>query len=424
MLRSRATSGAWARVAIVAAFLSAPLFLLSHSRDLAVGYTGAFGEPNCTACHTGTLNPDGGSVAIVAPVYYAPGGTFQVRVVIRDSAPGRVGWGFQLSARLSNGKQAGSFVAGGNVRVATAPLTGVQYASHQPAAVQAGSSYAFEVAWVAPPDVSAGNVSFDTAALSANGQGTGGDRVFTGNTVCAPSAEPRINKGGVVNAASYEGGGANGAAPGSLIAIFGQALSTETRLSGSFPLPVQLGGTTVTINGFRLPLIYVSPLQINAQVPFEVAPGQDVKVRVHGANRPDSLEESLRVEMFAPALFTLDSSGVGPAALLHADYQVVDAEHPARPGEAVLIYCTGLGQTLAPPLESGVPATGQRTLETPLVEIGGMNATVDFSGAAPGFAGLYQLNVYVPALPAGDHGVAVTVAGKKSKTGATIRVQP
>jgi uncharacterized protein (TIGR03437 family) len=103
-------------------------------------------------------------------------------------------------------------------------------------------------------------------------------------------------------------------------------------------------------------------------------------------------------------------------AILHANYQLTDSESPARPGEAVLIYCTGLGAVASPPAD-GSPGNGQQTNTTPVVTIGGGNAPISFSGLAPGFVGLYQVNAQVPSgLTSGNQPVVIQVLGASSNT--------
>jgi adhesin/invasin len=408
----------------LAAVAALPALLSPHSQNVPTGFTGGFGEPNCTRCHTGAANPPGGSVTIGSPVAFVAATTYAVTITIQDSAPDRTAWGFQLSARFRDDKQAGNFLAKADLLLQTSPASGVQYVSHQPAVMQAGNKYTYTVNWVAPPVGSPDEVFFSAAGVAADGSGTGGDHVYIAQAVSVSSLSvtPHINAGGVVNAASYEGTG-NSAAPGSIIAIFGTKLANGTLESKTFPLPTQAAGTLVLINGMPAPLFYVSPLQINAQMPF-IAPGQTVKVIVQNTYSLNSAEEVLQLDSYAPAFFTLDASGQGPAAAQHLDYSPVNAAAPLRPGEWAVLYCTGLGQTQPPALEEGKPAIGQRTLVVPGLTVGGATARVDYAGAAPTLAGVYQINAIVPSVPAGDQELILTIGGKSSRSGVTVRVQP
>ncbi len=236
-------------------------------------------------------------------------------------------------------------------------------------------------------------------------------------------AAPRIGQGGVVNGASFAPAPDNTVAPGSIISIFGANLTTgETRLASTLPLPGTLGGATVTVNGRAAPLYYVSPGQINAQFPVEVSGTTSASVVVStaaGASPP----EPAPTAPVAVGVFSLDSTGRGAAAVLHLDGRVVNTQQPARRGEAVQIFATGLGATL-PPLASGTPAGNSplvATVETPVVLVGGIRAAVLFSGLAPGFVGLNQVNIAVPAnAPAGS--AVELLVGQSNRT--TIAIAP
>src|ERR1035438_10892219 len=124
----------------------------------------------------------------------------------------------------------------------------------------------------------------------------------------------------------------------------------------------------------------------------------------------------------------MNSQGTGQGAILNTSYQLVDASHPATPGTTYIqIYCTGLGAVSnQPPSGAASPASPPaETTTTPEVTIGGVAATVTFSGLAPGFVGEYQVNALVPAAaPAGDSvPVAISIGGATSNT-VTMAVAP
>ncbi len=124
---------------------------------------------------------------------------------------------------------------------------------------------------------------------------------------------------------------------------------------------------------------------------------------------------SLSVPVLAaqPGIFNYSVGGNTFGAILHANFALANTANPAKPGETVLIYCTGLGAVESPP-EDGAAGNGQKTTATPQVTIGGVNAMVSFSGLAPGFVGLYQVNAAVPlGLKAGNQSVMISV-GKSS----------
>ena len=127
----------------------------------------------------------------------------------------------------------------------------------------------------------------------------------------------------------------------------------------------------------------------------------------------------------SPGIFSTNRQGTGAGAILHADtYQLVSNSNPTRPGGLLAIYCTGLGQLQTPvPFGSIAPTPPPETLATPQVSIAGIPATVQFSGLAPGFVGLYQVNVQVPArVPAGAQNLQIVINGVPSNT-VTVAVQ-
>ena len=183
--------------------------------------------------------------------------------------------------------------------------------------------------------------------------------------------------GGTVNAAVTVSGPL---APGALATVYGERLAETTAQAESLPLPGSLAGVSMVINGFFAPLLYVSPTQVNFQTPWEIAPGRvPVTALVNGR---------------IGNTFTADVAAVSPGifAVVHADGSVISADRPAQAGEIIAIYANGLG----PVTETG------RTTNTPLVTVGGLATEILYSGLAPGFAGLYQLNTRLPAgLPSG-----------------------
>jgi uncharacterized protein (TIGR03437 family) len=223
----------------------------------------------------------------------------------------------------------------------------------------------------------------------------------------------------VVNGASFSPTAP--VAPGSIVSIFGTGFASLAASSATWPTAI--GETSVTFNGVAVPLYYVSSGQIDAQVPFEVGLG-NVSVAVTVGSQV-SAPQTINVEAFSPGIFTVDSAGAG--AILHAsNYVLVSSSAPAQPGEYILIYTTGLG-SLRTPVLSGAPAPSNplaETLITPVVAIGGLSSPVGFSGLAPGFVGLYQVNVQVPlSVAAGNQTVQISADGVFSNT-AILAVAP
>ena len=248
---------------------------------------------------------------------------------------------------------------------------------------------------------------------------------------------PQVATSGIVNGASFDAAKPERIAPGALISIFGTGLATHSgvQTAAAQPAPTQLGGTQVLINGIAAPIFAVigNPTfdQINAQVPFEVAGATTGTVVVRVAGQPDSAPIPVAIDPVSPAIFTVSSGGQGPAAVQHsANFALVTSDSPAKPGEAVVIYCTGLGMTSPPASTGDRGSTAEpfnRTLETPVVTIGGQTAQVLFSGAAPCCAALYQVNLLVPAgTPAGDQPLVMKmpISNVASRSGVTMNVQP
>jgi uncharacterized protein (TIGR03437 family) len=154
----------------------------------------------------------------------------------------------------------------------------------------------------------------------------------------------------------------------------------------------------VTLGGVPVPLLYADGGQINGQIPFELTPGTTVSlvVSVRGVAAPP---DEVTVAPAQPGIFTLDQSGTGQGAILNTSFELVDAARPAAAGEIVQVFCTGLG-TAAPAVASGAAAPSDplaRVTNPVTATVGGINAPVQFAGLAPGFVGLYQVNVQVPA---------------------------
>ncbi len=215
-----------------------------------------------------------------------------------------------------------------------------------------------------------------------------------------------------VNAASFT----TSLAPGALISIFGRRLALEEASATSLPLPNELAGTIVRINGRRLPLLYVSRNQINAQVLFDVMGPATLRVEYPGgfAEVPVTISEP------APAIFsTTPELGQRPAAI-HLNGQLVTPNNPVQAGETISIFLTGLGRPSAGEITAGQPAPAQPLLSIsgPVVAtFGAVNATPSFAGLAPGFAGLYQVNVQVPlSLATSTYPLRIVARGISSNT--------
>jgi uncharacterized protein (TIGR03437 family) len=223
-------------------------------------------------------------------------------------------------------------------------------------------------------------------------------------TIQALGPIPKISTGSLVNAASFLGG----LAPGGYFSLFGEHLAASTDAAQTIPLPTTLGNMTVQWNGVPLPLLAVSPGQINAQVPFDAAQGMaEIKVTsdgITGAAVPVSVQAA------SPGLFQ-----VSPGILLaiNEDGTLNSSGHPAPVGSVVVIYGTGCGGYDRPlPTGGGVPIDRLYQLALPgALGVGGVAAEILFAGAAPTLGtGLVQINARIPAVACGDWPVKLTVA--------------
>ncbi len=215
---------------------------------------------------------------------------------------------------------------------------------------------------------------------------------------------------GVVHGASFSRPPAP-LAPGLLATIFGSELITpsgpDTAAAAEAPLPTDLAGVSVSVNGVPAALVFVSRGQINFQVPTETATGI-ATIRV--SNGEQEMEVSRRVAATSPGLFFTSEPRSDFAAIAsHADGSLVTPASPARPGETVVFWSTGFGPT-EPAVASGVPnpGLGGEALAIPTdpnisLLIAGLPADILFIGGTPGFVGLTQINATIPRdAPLGD----------------------
>ncbi|MGH9667689.1 MAG: S8 family serine peptidase, partial [Bryobacteraceae bacterium] len=232
---------------------------------------------------------------------------------------------------------------------------------------------------------------------------------------------PAIATGGVVNNASNQSGAV---APGSYVTIYGNGLSETTESFHTPYLPISLAGVSVsfddTARKLSLPgrLTYVSPSQINVQVPWELQGGTAVAMKVSIGNSQSGLY-TLALADTAPAFFEYDDPKAGlSAAALDEGYAVIGANHPAQRGHVVQFFVNGLGPVDSQPADGEVSPADPlaHTRVIPAVTIGGKNAEVTFSGLAPKIVGLYQVNAVVPNdATAGLQSVSLTVNGVTAK---------
>ncbi len=224
-------------------------------------------------------------------------------------------------------------------------------------------------------------------------------------------AQPTVFSGGVINGASYVPGQA--VAPGGLVAIYGSNLASATVPGDTIPLSAIIGGTSVTFNGIPAPLLFVSTGQVNAQMPWEVlsqgANSATVNVVVTNQN-VSSPQIPVQVTALAPGIFSIPT-GAGYAVAINNDGSLAApvgaipgiATHPAKAGDALILYANGLGPVDVPVTDGAASLDALRhTVTTPILLVGGQSANVFFSGLTPQFPGVNQLNFFVPQVTAGD----------------------
>ena len=218
----------------------------------------------------------------------------------------------------------------------------------------------------------------------------------------APESGPNVQAQGVVDAAAYQ----PRLAPGGIAALFGTQLAATTAHSSEQPLPTSLEGVSITVNGEPAPLFVVSPLQINFQIPFEIVDSQAL-VQVSTAEGVAAAR--------VPVLPTIP--GIFDGTITHgATGAPVEGSNPAVRGEILVLFATGLG-TPQPAVASGVPATADPLARTAIpvtARFGDQEAPVHFAGLAPGFVGLYQVNLQVPEGVSGDVPLTIQAGGRSS----------
>jgi uncharacterized protein (TIGR03437 family) len=200
----------------------------------------------------------------------------------------------------------------------------------------------------------------------------------------------------VVNAASF---GAP-VSPGGLATVFGDFPGVSPTLAASMPLTTQLAGVQVTVNGVASPLMGVWPGQINFQIPGGTAVGT-AQVAITVPDQP-VVTGMVPVVASAPGIFLTDFFDTNrPGAVLTFDNQVTSTTVRAARNDVIQIFATGAGP-LTQTVVDGLPAPVSplaETIASPRVFIGDEEATVEFSGLAPGYIGLWQINARVPDVP-------------------------
>ena len=228
----------------------------------------------------------------------------------------------------------------------------------------------------------------------------------TTSIVLTTVPDKRVQAGAATNGASF----AVGLTPGSLATLFGVNLAAgSTAEATTLPLPLSLEGVSLRVNGERVRLLYVGPGQINFYVP-EGLTGDTVTVEV---TTPDGKSNTVQAPLqpVAPGIFYDSGTNIG-AVLASGTGQKTNLR-PAMGGEYVEIFATGLGAVTLSPDNPNLWITS----ETPEVLLDGTPIPVVFSGLAPGFVGLNQVNAQIPeGTAAGEHTLEIRIGGVTSNS--------
>jgi uncharacterized protein (TIGR03437 family) len=249
------------------------------------------------------------------------------------------------------------------------------------------------------------NVTFGFSGID-----TSGAAWTTALTVPFTGPQTALTVAGASNAAT----GQQVFAPGMIMSVYGAGMGSFAQPAGTTPLPQIMAGFEAAVNGYPAPLYYVSPNQVNIQIPYETTIGPEADLNV--GNPWDSVDYYFTVSAAAPGIFTFPDGSLNPSRTGSA-------------GQEVFLYITGEGQVHPALADGASPAPGTPVASLPKprqsysMTVGGIPATIDFIGIPVGLVGVTQINFTIPAnVPAGPQPVVVTV-GTAASPPATITVQ-
>jgi len=225
-----------------------------------------------------------------------------------------------------------------------------------------------------------------------------------------------MSLGSVISAASYQPASTGVIAPGQIVVLFGNELGpaqlTTLQLNSEGRVDTTLAGVRILFDGVAAPVLYVSAKQLSAVVPYSVAPNGHTTVQVeYQGQRSNPLR--MWVAPAAVGIFTQNSSGLGPAAVLNQDGSVNSPSNPAEKGSVVVLFATGEGRTDPPGVDGQViGATLPRPVLRIFAQVDGRFAEVLYAGSAPGLvAGVLQMNVKVPADARSGPAIPLSIGG-------------
>lgn len=417
--------------------LAIPVSVYARAGGAPIRRSGVPGEDagqTCTACHRdgGASNSDTRGKIEISASPYTPGTKQTLSVTVFH--PEAVAWGFQLTVRSASDAltKVGVLTPNDEVQVLCDPsgsspceAAAREFATHRSGAVRTGSngSKTFQVEWT-PTANASGDVVIYAAGNAANGGSTNaGDRIYSTSlrVIRAITGPPTITSAGVIQPGDF--GAKSRLTSGSWIEIYGQNVATSMMdWSGKFlegNAPTTLDDVEVKVGDKKAFLRYVSPGQVNAQLPDGLGEGpvQMVLTTKNGSSNANITTIARAPALWAPGTFKSGDRQYVGAQINATTYALPEGlvtgitSRPARPGETVVLYGVGFGTT-TPAIPAGAIATVQAMLPDVVVRIGGIAATVAYAGVAPQFVGLYQFNVTVPqGVSAGDASFEMSVAG-------------
>lgn len=389
--------------------------------------TGTYAIP--TGC-VGTLNFTTGDTASFTLIPYNSGNDFVI--VGQDGTYLFTGSGAPQPTTCLTGTTSGAYVFSGNGFALTAGTVAgtndIEGLLQFDGAGNVTGNWSIATTGTSIPDTISGKYTLSSACVGSatvtDPSGTGYTMSFVMTTadganialVGATATEMFTSTGhstftnpglAVANAAGVSGG----TPPGSLFSIYGTGLATGTAQPQTAPYPNTLGGASVTVNGESAPLSYASPTQINAQMPLDITGGVATVVVKVGTASSNAVAATVPATA-VPGIFV---SGANRAiAQNYPSYIQNSPTTPAPAGSVVIVYFTGGG-----PVQGGIvlqtghvtPAQAFQVTEPVSATIAGVTATVEYAGLTPGFVGLYQANIVVPKVAAGDQHLIITIGG-------------
>jgi trimeric autotransporter adhesin len=371
-----------------------------------------------------TISPTGGSTVVVQVT---------LSVVSQPAisvSPGSLSFAFQAGSggTVAPGQLTVSATGGTASFQASASSTG-NWLSVTPASGSTSTSATLTVQ-VNPAGLAAQATPYTGTITITGVSGTEGSlTVDVSLTVSAPL--PSI--AAVLNAASYSSGPVS---PGEIVSIFGTSIGPTNpsflTLDSTGKVSTSIGGVTVSFSGYPAPLTYVSATQINAIVPYGLSGNKEPFVEVKFAGQTSN-DPGLTLATSAPGIFTQNSSGTGPGAILNGDSTLNTQQNPALAGSTIQIFGTGEGLTnpaqatgvVTPENLSGVgPLTPVPQLVVSVM-IGNQPAQTAFVGEAPFLvAGVLQVDAVVPpTATSGANPITVQVGKQISQSGVTVWVK-